>query len=175
MRPPSELQRVDYCSYDALFSCSFSLNYQLRVVNPRGNYLRSCACEWVTGPVPWLQPPAQGSLIAVFLCFPSSPSNTVPTVPLAHKLRECLRRIKVPLWMSTRPRSTRGCTPANCKSHAPASRLRLSCPFSFLDTYWAMKVCTLTLVKELYRWEINSHETYGCFKRSDRRIGWPGR
>jgi hypothetical protein len=38
-----------------------------------------------------------------------------------------------------------------------------------------MKVCTLTLVEELYRLGIHSHETYGRFKRSDRRIGRPGR
>ena len=34
---------------------------------------------------------------------------------------------------------------------------------SFPDTYWAMKVCTLVLLEELYEREIDSHETYGYF------------
>lgn len=39
-----------------------------------------------------------------------------------------------------------------------------------LDMYWVMKVCNITLIKEIYQRETDSHETYGCFQRSDCRV-----
>lgn len=53
----------------------------------------------------------------------------------------------------------------------------MSCHFAhrvlsfLLDMYWVMKVCNITLIKEIYQRETDSHETYGCFQRSDRRVG----
>ncbi len=42
---------------------------------------------------------------------------------------------------------------------------------SLLDMYWVMKVCNMTLIKDIYRRETDSHETYGRFQRSDRWVG----
>ncbi len=44
---------------------------------------------------------------------------------------------------------------------------------SLLDMYWVMKVCNVMLIKEFYQRDTDSHETYGRFQRSDRRIGRP--
>ncbi len=41
---------------------------------------------------------------------------------------------------------------------------------SLLDMYWAMKVCNMIWVEEVYQRETGSHETYGRFQRSDRRV-----
>jgi hypothetical protein len=57
----------------------------------------------------------------------------------------------------------------------------ISCHFahrvlsSLLDMYWVMKVCNMTFIKDVFQRETDSHETYGRFQCSDRRVGRPWR